>query len=51
MIGEEHDICDELAEPLRIWTLIDGPLLDVSFSDAFEECIKVFAVGDEDGFI
>ena len=34
---------------MRIWTLIDGSVQDVSFSGAFEKSINVFAVGDENG--
>ena len=45
-IEGEGDIRLELAHPCRIWSLIDGPLEDVGFSDAFEKSIKVLAVGD-----
>ena len=48
---EEGDIRHEFAHPRRIWALIDGPLQDVGFSDAFGKCIKVLAVGDETGFV
>ena len=43
----EGDIGHEFAHPRRIRSLIDGPLQDVDFSDAFEKDIKVLAVGDE----
>ena len=48
-IDEKCDIGHEFAHPRRIRSLIDGPLQDVGFSDAFEELIKVLAVGDETG--
>ena len=35
----------------EIRSLIDGPLQDVGFSDAFEKVIKVLAVGDETGLV
>ena len=45
-VDEEGDIGHEFAHPRRIRSLIDGPLQDVSFSDAFEKVIKVLDVGD-----
>ena len=50
-VNEESDIRHEFAHPRRIRSLIDGPLQDVGFSDAFEKVIKVLAVGDETGFV
>ena len=50
-VDEEGDIRHEFAHPRRIRSLIDGPLQDVGFSDAFEKVIKVLAVGDETGFV
>ena len=50
-VDEEGDIGHELAHPRRIRSLIDGPLQDVGFSDAFEKVIKVLAVGDETGLV
>ena len=50
-VDEEGDIGHEFAHPRRIRSLIDGPLQDVAFSDAFEKFIKVLAVGDETGFV
>ena len=50
-VDEEGDIGHEFAHPRRIWSLIDDPLQDVGFSDAFEKVIKVLAVGDETGFV
>ena len=50
-VDEEGDIGHEFAHPRRIRSLIDGPLQDVGFSDAFEKVIKVLAVGDETGFV
>ena len=49
-VDEEGDIRHEFTHQRRI-QLIDGPLQDVGLSDAFEEYIKVLAVGDETGFI
>ena len=49
-VNEESDIRHEFAYPRGIRFLIDGPLQDVGFSDAFEKVIKVLAVGDETGF-
>ena len=46
-VDEKCDIGHEFAHPRRIRSLIDGPLQDVGFSDAFEKIIKVLAVGDE----
>ena len=46
-VDEKGDIGHEFAHPRRIRCLIDGPLQDVGFSDAFEKVIKVLAVGDE----
>ena len=40
-VNEESDIRHEFAHPRRIRSLIDGPLQDVGFSDAFEKVIKV----------
>ena len=50
-IDEKCDIGHEFAHPRRIRSLIDGPLQDVGFADAFEELIKVLAVGDETGLV
>ena len=50
-IDEEGDIGHEFAHPRRIRSLIDGPLQDVGFLDAFEKVIKVLAVGDETGLV
>ena len=50
-VDEEGDIGHEFAHPRRIRSLIDGPLQDVGFSDAFEKFIKVLAVGDETGLV
>ena len=50
-VNEESDIRHEFAHPRRIRSLIDGPLQDVGFSDAFEKVIKVLAVSDETGFV
>ena len=50
-VDEKCDIGDEFAHPRRIRSLIDGPLQDVGFSDAFEKVIKVLAVGDETGLV
>ena len=50
-VNEESDIRHEFAHPRIIRSLIDGPLQDVGFSDAFEKVIKVLAVGDETGFV
>ena len=50
-VDEEGDIGHEFAHPRRIRSLIDGPLQDVGFLDAFEKVIKVLAVGDETGFV
>ena len=47
VVDEKGDIRHEFAHPRRIRSLIDGPLQDVGFSDAFEKVIKVLAVGDE----
>ena len=45
-VDEEDYIGHEFAHPCRIRSVIDGPLQDVGFSDAFEKVIKVLAVGD-----
>ena len=50
-INEKSDIRHEFAHPRRVRSLIDGPLQDVGFSDAFEKVIKVLAVSDETGFV
>ena len=50
-IDEKCDIGHEFAHPRRIRSLIDGPLQVVGFSDAFEELIKVLAVGDQTGLV
>ena len=50
-IDEEGNIGHEFAHPRRIRSLIDGPLQDVGFLDAFEKVIKVLAVGDETGLV
>ena len=50
-VDEESDIRHEFTHPRRIRSLIDGPLQDVGFSDAFEKVIKVLVVGDETGFV
>ena len=39
-IDEEGDIGHQFAHPCRIRSLIDDPLQDVGFSDAFEKVIK-----------
>ena len=49
VVDEKGDIRHEFAHPRIILSLIDGPLQDVGFSDAFEKVIKVLAVGDETG--
>ena len=46
-VDEEGDIGHEFAHPRRIRSLIDGPLQDVGFSDAFEKVI----FGDETGLV
>ena len=48
-VDKEGNIRHEFTRPRRIWSLIDGSLQDVGFSDAFEKVIKVLAVGDEIG--
>ena len=50
-INEEGDVGHEFAHPPGIRSLIDGPLQDVCFSDAFEKVVKSLAVGDETGFV
>ena len=50
-VDEEGDIGHEFAHPRIIRSLIDDPLQDVGFSDAFEKDIKVLAVGDETGLL
>ena len=50
-IDEEGDVGHEFAHPRRILSLIDGPLQDVGFSDAFKKVIKVLAVGGETGLV
>ena len=50
-VDEEGDIGHKFVHPRRIRSLIDGPLQDVGFSDAFEKDIKVLAVGDETGLV
>ena len=50
-VDEKCDIGHEFAHPRRIRSLIDGPLQDVGFSDAFEKFIKLLAVGDETGLV
>ena len=40
-VNEESDIRHEFEHPRRIRSLIDGPLQDVGFPDAFEKVIKV----------
>ena len=50
-VDEKGDIGHEFAQPRRIWSLIDGPLQDVGFSDTFERDIKVLNVGDETGLV
>ena len=50
-VDEKCDIGHEFAHPRRIRSLIDGPLQDVGFSDAFEKVVKILAVGDEPGFV
>ena len=50
-VDEEGDIGHEFAHPRRIRSLIDGPLQDVIFSDAFEKVVKFLAVGDETGLV
>ena len=51
VIDDAVDIGHEFAHPRRIRSLIDGPLQDVGFSDAFEKVIKVLAVSDETGLV
>ena len=46
-INEKSDIRHEFAYPRGIRSLIDGPLQDVGFSDAFEKVIKVLAISNE----
>ena len=50
-VDEKCDIGHEFAHPCRIRSLIDGPLPDVGFSDAFEKVVKILAVGAETGFV
>ena len=50
-VDEKCDIGHEFTHPRRIRSLIDGPLQDVGFSDAFEKVIKILAVGDETGLV
>ena len=50
-VDEKCDIGHEFAHPRIIRSLIDGPLQDVGFSDAFDKVIKVLAVGDETGLV
>ena len=50
-VDEEGDIDHEFAHQRKIRSLIDGPLQDVGFSDAFEKGVKVLAVGDETGLV
>ena len=50
-VDEKCDIGHKFAHPRRIRSLIDGPLQDVGFSDAFEKVIKVLAIGDETGLV
>ena len=50
-VDEKCDIGHEFAHPCRIRSLIDGPLQDVGFSDAFEKDVKILAVGDETRFV
>ena len=50
-VDEEGDIGHEFAHPRRIRSLINGPLQDVGFSDAFEKVINVLAVGDDTGLV
>ena len=50
-VDEKCHIGHEFTHPRRIRSLIDGPLQDVGFSDAFEKVIKVLAVGDETGLV
>ena len=50
-INEKSDIRLEFAHPRGIRSLIDGPLQDVGFSDAFEKVIKVLAVSNETGLV
>ena len=50
-VDKEGDIRHEFAHPRRFRSLIDGPLQDVGFSDAFEKEIKVLAVGNENGHV
>ena len=40
-VDEKCDIGHEFAHPRRIRSLIDGPLQDVGFSDAFEKVVKM----------
>ena len=50
-VNEESDIRHEFAHARKIRSLIDGPLQDVGFSDAFKKVIEVLAVSDETGFV
>ena len=50
-VDKEGDIGHEFAHPRRIRSLINDPLQDVGFSDAFEKVTKVLAVGDETGLV
>ena len=49
-VDEKCDIGHEFAHSRRIRSLIDGPLQDVGFADAFEK-VKILTVGDETGFV
>ena len=50
-IDEEGNIRHEFAHPRRVRSLIDVPLQDIGFSDAFKKVTKVLAVSDETGFV
>ena len=51
MVDDAVDEEGDIAHPRKIRYLIDGPLQDVGFSDAFEKDIKVLGVGDETGLV
>ena len=50
-VDKKCDIGHEFTHPCRIRSLIDGPLQDVGFSDAFEKVVKILAVGNETGVV
>ena len=50
-VDEKGDIGRKFAHSRRVRFLIDGPLLDVGFSNAFDKAIKILAVVDETGLV